>query len=122
MTFQKTAVAAAVGATLAISGVASGVAYADGHEVSVYGRINNVIRNQSRDGAGGAPDMDDSGVHDVSSRIGVKASAPINPDVTAFGRYEFSTVTDSEGGGIGDTRIAEVGVMGDFGTVKIGNM
>lgn len=122
MNLQKTALASAVGAALAVSGVvAPSVAYADGHSVDVYGRINNTIRVQSRDLAGGG-DADDTGVHDVASRIGVKASAPINSDVEAFGRYEFSTTTDSEGSGIEDTRIAEVGVRGDFGTVKIGNM
>ncbi|MDC1287565.1 porin [Gammaproteobacteria bacterium] len=118
MNFKKTALATAVGATLAISGAAQ----ADGHDVSVYGRINNVVKVSSIDLAGGG-DADATNVSDVVSRIGVKASAPINADLTAFGRYEFSTTTDSEGSGIEDTRIAEVGVRGDsFGTLKIGNM
>jgi predicted porin len=137
MNFKKTALATAVGATLAISGVAQ----ADGHTVNVYGRINNVVRVDSLDNADGS-DSDGTNVVDVVSRIGVKASAPINADLTAFGRYEFSVTSDSEGGngkanldssgahnntstgdgGIGDTRIAEVGVKGDFGSVKIGNM
>ncbi len=128
MKLQKTALASAVGtavavSTLAVSGVAyTGAAQADGHSVNVYGRINNTLRVQSRDGASGSPDMDDTGVHDVASRIGVKASAPISDGLEAFGRYEFSTTTDSEGSGIEDTRIAEVGVRGDIGTIKIGNM
>ena len=123
MKFQKTAIATAVGATLAISGVASGVAYADGHKVEVYGRINNSIDINSLDYPSGGPsDVDSTNVTDIVSRIGVKASAPINGDLEAFGRYEFSVTSDSEGSGIEDTRIAEVGVRGDFGTVKIGNM
>jgi predicted porin len=97
------------------------VAQAEGHSVEVYGRINNTLRVQSQDLAAGGSN-DDTGVHDVSSRIGVKASAPINDGLEAFGRYEFSTTTDSEGNGIEDTRIAEVGVRGDIGTIKIGNM
>jgi len=117
MNFKKTALASAVGATLAISGVAQ----ADGHKVDLYGRINNVVGVSSVDLAGGG-DADNTNVRDIVSRIGVKASAPINADVTAFARYEFSATTDSEGSGIEDTRIAEVGVRGDFGTVKIGNM
>lgn len=126
MKFQKTALATAVGATLAVSGVATSVAQADGHEVSVYGRVNNVIRVNSIDLAGGG-DADSTNVADIVSRIGVKASAPISDGLEAFGRYEFSVTSDSEGGGandggIGDTRIAEVGVRGDFGTAKIGNM
>lgn len=134
MNLQKTAVATAVGAALAISGAASSVAYADGHSVSVYGRINNTINMTDKDytdsaklagdAAGPLGDDDESSmnVYDVVSRIGVKASAPINDDVEAFGQYEFSTFSDSEGSGIGDTRIAEVGVRGGFGQVKIGNM
>ena len=128
MNFKKTALATAVGTTLAISGVAQ----ADGHDVSLYGRINNVVKVDSIDLAGGG-DADATNVSDIVSRIGVKASAPINDNLTAFGRYEFSVTSDSEGGngkdgtdggdgGIGDTRIAEVGVKGDFGSVKIGNM
>lgn len=120
MNLKKTAVASAVGATLAISSVAQ-VAQADGHEVSVYGRINNVIKNDSIDLAGGG-DADATNVKDIVSRLGVKASAPINASTTAFAQYEFSVESDSEASGIGDTRIAEVGVRGDFGQVKIGNM
>jgi predicted porin len=131
MNFKKTAVATAVGATLAISGVAQ----AAGHDVSVYGRINNTINMTDKDytdaaklagdAAGPLGDDDESSVnvYDVVSRIGVKASAPINDSLTAFGQYEFSTFSDSEGSGIGDTRVAEVGVRGDgFGSLKIGNM
>jgi predicted porin len=120
MNFKKTALSTAVGATLAISGVAQ--AAMDGPEVSVYGRINNAINVTTFDVAGGG-DADATNVVDVVSRIGAKASAPINDDLTAFGRFEFSAVSDSEGTGIGDTRVAEVGVRGDnFGTLKIGNM
>ena len=69
MNLKKTAVATAVGATLAFSGVAQ----ADGHETSFYGRINN------------AYDMSDFGdsrtdLSGISSRFGFKGSAPINDD------------------------------------------
>jgi predicted porin len=139
MNFKKTALATAVGATLAISGVAQ----ADGHEVSVYGRINNVVKmnevnysdayksfkaNLTADSnchptAVTITDEDSTNLSDDVSRLGFKGSAPINADLTAFARYEFSVTSDSEGSGIEDTRIAEVGVRGDsFGTLKIGNM
>ena len=134
MNFKKTALASAVGATLAISGVAQ-VAQADGHEVSVYGRINNVVnlkevnysdQHKARELAqngNAVTDEDSTNVTDIVSRLGFKGSAPINASLTAFARYEFSVTSDSEGSGIEDTRIAEVGVRGDsFGTLKIGNM
>lgn len=131
MNMKKTAIATAVGATLVISGVAQ----ADGHSVELYGRINNVVSKAEATEADGTKTKA-TNMLGIVSRIGVKASAPINADLTAFGRYEFSVTSDSEGGngtlsadndstgdgGIGDTRIAEVGVRGDWGYVKGGNM
>ncbi|MBT8437803.1 MAG: porin [Gammaproteobacteria bacterium] len=134
MNFKKTAVASAVGATLAISGVASSVAYADGHSVQLYGRVNNVIKLQDKDytdaakaaaAAGGPLGTDDessTNVSTIGSRVGIKASAPINESTTAHARFEWSASTVDETGAFGDTRIGEIGVTGDFGTVKAGNM
>ncbi|MDH3632765.1 MAG: porin [Gammaproteobacteria bacterium] len=112
MNFRKTAVATAVGATLAFSGVAQ----ADGHETSFYGRINNAYDSGDLSGD------DRTDLSGISSRFGFKGSAPINDDWSAHGRYEFGTVTDSEGVGVTDTRLAYVGVTGaDFGTINVGN-
>ena len=119
MNFKKTALATAVGTTLAISSVVP-VAYADGHTVQLYGRINNAIVLNDQDGP--ADDESSTNVSTIGSRVGIKASAPINPSTTAFARYEWSASTDDETGAFGDTRIGEVGVMGDFGTAKVGNM
>jgi predicted porin len=120
MNFKKTALSTAVGATLAISGVASSVAQADGHKVQLYGRVNNAIVLNEQDGP--LFDEDSTNVSTIGSRVGIKASAPISPDMTAHARFEWSASTDDETGAFGDTRIGEVGVTGDFGTVKIGNM
>jgi predicted porin len=116
MNFKKTALATAVGTTLAISSVASGVVYADGHSVQVYGRVNTAI-NMKDDGVN-----DSTNISTIGSRFGVKASAPIDESTTAHARFEWSASSDDETSAFGDTRIGEVGVTGDFGTVKIGNM
>ncbi len=120
MNLKKTAVATAVGTTLAISGVASSVAYADGHNVQLYGRVNNAIVLNEQDGP--ADDEDSTNVSTIGSRVGIKASAPINDGLTAHARFEWSASTDDETGAFGDTRIGEVGLTGDFGTAKVGNM
>jgi predicted porin len=119
MNLKKTAVASAVGATLAISGVASSVAYADGHEVKLYGRINNAYVMNEEDGTGF--DEDSTNISTVGSRLGVKASAPVGDGLTAHGHYEWATSTDDETGAFGDTRLGYVGLSGDFGRVDVGN-
>ena len=116
MNFKKTALATAVGTTLAITSVASGVVYADGHSVQLYGRVNTAI-NMVDDGTD-----DSTNISTIGSRVGIKASAPIDENTTAHARFEWSASTDDETGAFGDTRIGEVGVTGDFGTAKIGNM
>ncbi|MYD76195.1 MAG: porin, partial [Gammaproteobacteria bacterium] len=86
-------------------------------DVTVYGRINNAI--QFSDPGGSADSTTD--VSGIASRFGVKASSDLGNGLTAHGRYEFSTTTDKEGGGIDDTRIATVGISGGFGRVDVGN-
>ena len=120
MNFKKTALATAVGTSLAVSGFATGVAQADGHSVQLYGRVNNAIVMNEQDGP--LDDEDSTNVSTIGSRVGIKASAPINPDLTANARFEWSASTDDETGAFGDTRIGEIGLTGDFGTVKVGNM
>ena len=85
--------------------------------MTVYGRINNAI--QFSDPGGSADSTTD--VSGIASRFGVKASSDLGNGLTAHGRYEFSTTTDKEGGGIDDTRIATVGISGGFGRVDVGN-
>lgn len=93
--------------------------------VTPYGRINNALEFTDRDG--GTSDWD---VRNVSSRIGLRASADLGNGLTAHGRYEFATFTDREGnvnggasgnGGIVDTRIGTVGLSGTWGRVDVGN-
>lgn len=115
---KKTLIAAAVASV-----ISAPVAYAE-TKVDIYGRINNVIKS---DDVGGESTKN---VFNVYSRIGVKAEADMDNGMKAFGRYEFSTFTETEGasgtgflsggGGIDDTRLGYVGMSGDFGSVKIG--
>jgi len=59
MNFKKTALATAVGTSLAVSGFATGVAQADGHSVQLYGRVNNAYNMlEVDDGVSGTPDVD----------------------------------------------------------------
>ncbi|WP_424947488.1 porin [Candidatus Spongiihabitans sp.] len=84
-------------------------------ESSFYARVNNAIDINDLSGDG---TTDISG---VGSRFGFKGNADIGNGLTAHGRYEFSTVSDKEGTGVGDTRLASVGLSGGFGRVDVGN-
>ena len=88
-------------------------------DTTVYGRINNAIDLNALSGADDAEGKTD--ISGISSRFGIKASADLDNGMTANGRYEFSTTTDKEGGGVEDTRLASVGLSGSFGSVNIGN-
>jgi predicted porin len=85
-------------------------------EVIVYGRINNALDITDVDGQDGTTDI--SG---IVSRFGIKASADMGNGLEARGRYEFSTSSDKEQPGIGDIRIATVGISGGFGAIDVGN-
>lgn len=92
--------------------VAAPAAYAD---ITAYGRVNNAIEIKDD----GDRTTDISG---VGGRFGFKGSSDLGNGISAIGRYEFSTTTDKEGSGVGDTRLAYVGMSGGFGTVQVGNM
>jgi predicted porin len=108
---NKKLIAVAVASTLAAPAV-----YAEGHTgITPYGRINNAIDYT---------DQDDDSTWDISgvaSRFGFKGVGDIGNGLTAIGRYEFSTSSDREQPGIGDIRLAYVGLSGGFGTVTMGN-
>ena len=84
-------------------------------ESSFYARVNNAIDINDLSGDG------TTDVSGISSRFGFKGNADIGNGLTAHGRYEFSTTTDKEGGGVEDTRLASVGLSGGFGRVDVGN-
>ena len=113
---NKKLIAAAVSAAV----VAPVAAYG---EATVYGRIRNAIDiNDLR----ATPDtgVDTDSVTDISpvtSRFGIKYSQEMGNGLTAHGKYEFSTTTDQEGGGVEDTRVATVGLSGAFGRIDVGN-
>ncbi len=108
---NKKLIAAAVASTLVAP-----VVYGDGHEgITVYGRVNNAI--SIRDS--GSSNVTD--VSSVSSRFGLKGNADLGNGMSAFGRYEFATVTDKEQPGIADIRLGFVGISGGFGSIAIGN-
>ena len=120
---NKKVISTAVACALAVPAVAS--AQDNGMTVQVYGRINNALSYIS-------PGDGDSewGLHNTSSRLGVKASSDLGNGLTAIGRYEFFTFTNREGnncdpgncrGGIQDTRLGYVGLSGAWGAVTIGN-
>ena len=89
-------------------------------ESEFYGSIRNAIELNDITGDG---TTDLSG---VVSRLGFKGSSDIGNGMTVSGRYEFSATTDKEGDddkgkrGIGDVRLAQVGISGGFGSVTLG--
>ena len=108
---NKKLIAVAVAGTLAAP-----VVYADGHEgITPYARVNNAI-DIVDDGDGNTVDL--SG---ISSRFGFKGTGDIGNGLTAFGRYEFSTVTDKEQNNVNDLRLGFVGISGGFGSIALGN-
>lgn len=114
----KTLIASAIAAV-----VASPIASAE-IKTELYGRINNAININD------VGDESTTNVFNVYSRIGAKVESELDNGLTAFGRYEFSTFTETEGssgsgfltggGGIDDTRLGYVGLRGGFGEVKAG--
>ena len=91
---------------VAVAGVvAAPAAYAD---ISAYGRINNGIQITEDAAGDNTTDMETFG-----SRFGFKGSGDIGNGMEAFARYEFSTNTDTAGGGSGiGRRLAYVGLSG----------
>ncbi len=104
---NKKLIAAAVSAA-----VMAPVAHA---ESSFYARVNNAIDINDLSGDG------TTDVSGVASRFGFKGSADVGNGMTVHGRYEFSTTSDKEGTGVGDTRIATAGLSGGFGRIDVGN-
>ena len=103
--------------------VAPAVGYAD---ATWYASVRNAldlndIPALNNDGVAFANHESQTDISGVAGRLGVRASSDIGNGMTAHGRYEFSTTTDKEGGGIEDTRIATVGLSGAFGRVDVGN-
>ena len=115
---NKKLISAAVASALAVPAVVN----ADEHTtVQVYGRINNALAHTN-------PGDGDSewGLINISSRLGMKAKADLGNGLSAIGRYEFSTFTNTEGkvdgrGAFNDTRLGYVGLSGAWGAVTVGN-
>lgn len=91
---------------VAVAGiVAAPAAYAD---ASIYGRIHNRIVSSDSD----------TNLQTSGSRFGVNVSSDIGNGMTAIGKYEWGTDTDTAGDL--KTREAYVGLSGGFGTLTIG--
>jgi predicted porin len=113
-TIIASAIAAAVTPTIANAEI----------KTELYGRINNAININD------VGDDSTTNLFNVYSRLGAKIESELDNGMTAFGRYEFSTFTETEGssgsgfltggGGIDDTRLGYVGLRGNFGEVKAG--
>jgi len=86
-------------------------------DVTVYGRINNVV--EFNDPGGNADTTAD--VTGLGSRLGIRADSDIGNGLMAHGHYEFGTSSDKKADGITQTRIATVGMSGGFGKVTVGS-
>ncbi len=108
---NKTLIAAAVSAAL----MAPVAAQAD---VTVYGRVHQGIKISEVQTSQPVPQLT---LISVGSRFGIKASSDLGNGLTASAHYEFTTNSDKPGTGVGNTRVATVGLSGGFGSIKLGN-
>jgi predicted porin len=103
------AVAGALGAPL--------MAQAQTANVVLYGSVRAALISTSVSGGGRG-----TGVDNISSRLGFRASDSLGGGLTGFAHVEFGISTDNIGGGNGAnaTREAWVGISGGFGELKMG--
>ncbi|WP_260294377.1 porin [Sedimenticola hydrogenitrophicus] len=102
------AIAAAVAAPMAVSA-----------DTTIYGLIDNALTNNDN----GTTDSWDIEEGNGTSRFGVKGSEDLGNGLKALFQYEWDTES-TEGGSTSSvglkTRLAYVGIAGNFGTVAIG--
>ena len=113
---NKKLIAAAVSAAV----IAPVAAHA---ESSFYGNITNAIVSKgsdSKDAAGMKTSASSTEMDTVGSRFGIKVSNDLGNGMTASGKYEFGTTSDTDKQAFDSTRIATVGLSGGFGSVTLG--
>ncbi len=114
---NKKLVAAALGLAFAAP------VFADASNVTLYGRVHQVLDHQSVETtAPGAASRDVGGnfvVSDASSRLGVRGVEDLGGGLKAVFAYEFAVDSDN-GAGITGGRHAYLGLQGSYGTFLIG--
>jgi predicted porin len=126
MTFNKKALALAISASALLPASASAV--------DIFGFVNVAIENTSLSGAGAGNEIFATGAdgsthgQDVAeTRFGFKDSRDLGNGLTGSFKIEMGLGTSAAGaGGVNEdstptTRIAQVALSGDFGTVTVGN-
>lgn len=109
---NKKLVAAALGLAFAAP------VFADSSNVTLYGRIHQVLDHQSTE-TGNTDRGGNFVVSDASSRLGVKGQEDLGGGLSAVFAYEFAVDSDN-GAGITGGRHAYLGMKGNFGTLVIG--
>jgi len=111
---NKKLVAAALGLAFAAP------VFADSSNVTLYGRIHQVIDNQSVSDNAGFDKGGNSVISDASSRLGVRGQEDLGGGLSAIFAYEFGVDTDNGAGIGGASRHTYLGMKGGFGTLVIG--
>jgi len=123
MTMKKSLIALAVSSAV--------VAPASVQAAEVYGSLNTTFETASSDNGGNFAifsNGDENGMSDtLESRFGVSGSEDLGNGLTAGYTFEFGIGTSSGGAGGAfsedstvNTRLSNVSLSGDFGTVKLG--
>ena len=104
---------------LAIAGLASSAAFAQTN-VTVYGKIDMSYEHSS--GTNGSKTSGiNSGGHD-GSRLGFRGEEALGNGMKAIFGLEYGSLKADVNAGITGSRQTYVGLAGDFGTVKLGNI
>lgn len=109
---NKKLVAAALGLAFAAP------VFADSSNVTLYGRIHQVLDHQSTSTAG-ADRGGNFAIEDASSRLGVRGVEDLGGGLSAIFAYEFAVDSDN-GAGFTGGRHAYLGMKGSFGTLVVG--
>ena len=125
MTMKKSLIALAVSSAV--------VAPASVQAAEVYGFVNTTFESSSTKNGGNfaifstSPDDSGGGLSDIAaSRFGVTGSEDLGNGLTAGYTFEFDVGFSSLAGGSNNedagisTRLANVSIGGDFGTIKMG--
>ncbi|WP_370260633.1 porin [Limnobacter sp.] len=109
---NKKLVAAALGMAFAAP------VFADASNVTLYGRVHQVIDHQSTE-TGNTDRGGNFVLSDASSRLGVRGVEDLGGGLKAVFAYEFAVDSDN-GAGITGGRHAYLGLQGSYGTFLIG--
>lgn len=111
---NKKLVAAALGLAFAAP------VFADSSNVTLYGRIHQVLDHQSTDTAG-AESGGNFAIEDASSRFGIRGVEDLGGGLSAIFAYEFGVNTDEVSAAPLSTRHAYLGFKGSYGLAVIGS-